>query len=68
VCSGDAVIDSMMAEYFEYDWTQRHIGFSSVSPTKAESLNGIQDKTHLIQAIQNLIPTRPEIGEFQCGR
>jgi len=55
----------MMAEYFEFDWKHRHIGLSSASPTKTESLNGIQDKSHLIQAVQNLIPTRPEIGEFQ---
>jgi hypothetical protein len=58
----------MMAEYFEFDWTHRHIDLSSVSMTKTESLNGIQDKSHLIQAVRNLIPTRPEIGEFQLGR
>lgn len=65
VCPGDSIIDCMMAEYFEFDWKHRHIGLSSASPTKTESLNGIQDKSHLIQAVQNLIPTRPEIGEFQ---
>jgi len=54
----------MMAEYFEFDWSVRHNGLPSASPTKTESLNGIQDKSHLIQAVQNLIPTRPEI-EFQ---
>lgn len=65
MCPGDAIIDCMMAEYFEYDWTHRHVGLSSASPTKIESFNGIQDKSQLIQAVQNLIPTRPEIGEFQ---
>jgi hypothetical protein len=65
MCPGDAIIDCMMAEYFECDWTHRHISLSSASPTKTESLNGIQDKSRLIQAVQNLIPTRPEIGEFQ---
>jgi hypothetical protein len=65
VCPGDAITDCMMAEFFEYDWTHRHISLASVSSTKTESLNGVQDKTHLIQAVQNLIPTRPEIGEFQ---
>jgi len=65
VCPGDAIIDCMMAEYSEFDWTPRHIHLSSASPTKTESLNGIQDKSHLIQAVKNLMPTRPEIGEFQ---
>ncbi|XP_021932783.1 clavesin-2-like isoform X3 [Zootermopsis nevadensis] len=54
----------MMAEYCEFEWSCRHIGMSDASPTKAESLNGIQDKSLTIQAVQNLIPTRPEI-EFQ---
>lgn len=54
----------MMAEYCEFEWSCRHIGMSDASPTKAESLNGIQDKSLTIQAVQNLIPTRPEIGEF----
>lgn len=65
VCSGDAIIDCMMAEYFEYDWAHRRIGLSSASPTKIESFNDVQDKSHLIQAVLNLIRTRPEIGEFQ---
>ena len=64
MCPGGAIIDCMMAEYFEFDWNLRHIGLSSASPTKTESLNGIPDKSHLIQAVHNLIPTRPEIGEF----
>lgn len=51
----------MMAEFFEFDWTHRNIGLSSASPTKTESLNSIPDKSHLIQALHNLIPTRPEI-------
>jgi hypothetical protein len=54
----------MMAEYCEFEWSRRHIGISDASPTKTESLNGIQDKSLLIQAVQNLIPTRPGVGEF----
>jgi hypothetical protein len=64
VCPGDAIIDCMMAEYCEYEWSCQRIGISDVSPTKTESLNGIQDKSLAIQAVRNLIPTRPEIGEF----
>jgi hypothetical protein len=58
----------MMAEYCEFDWSRRHIDISNVSASKAESLNGIQDKSLLIQAVQNLIPTRPEIGEFSIWK
>jgi hypothetical protein len=54
----------MMAEYCEFEWSCRHIGISDVSSTKTESLNGIQDKSLAIQAVRNLIPTRPEIGKF----
>jgi hypothetical protein len=61
---GGAIIDCMMAEYCEFEWSHRHIGISDASPTKTESLNGIQDKSLLIQAVRNLIPTRPGVGEF----
>jgi hypothetical protein len=64
VCPGDAVISCIMAEYCEFEWHHQHIGISDLSPTKTETLNGIQDKSLAIQAVRNLIPTRPEIGEF----
>jgi hypothetical protein len=67
VCTGDTVINRMMAEYCEFEWNHRHIDLSDVSSSKTEPLNGIQDKSLLIQAVRNLIPTRPEIGEFSTG-
>ncbi|PNF43482.1 Clavesin-2 [Cryptotermes secundus] len=54
----------MMAEYCEFEWSRRHIDILSASSSKAESLNGIEDKSLLIQAVRNLISSRPEI-EFQ---
>jgi hypothetical protein len=68
VCTGDPVIDHMMAEYCEFEWSRQHIDISNASSSKAESLNGIQDKSVLIQAVRNLIPTRPEIGEFSTWK
>jgi hypothetical protein len=64
VCAGDTVINHMMAEYCEFEWSRQHIDLSDVSSSKVESLNGIQDKPLLIQAVRNLIPTRPETGVF----
>lgn len=66
--TGDPIIDRMMAEYCEFEWSRRHIDVSSASSSKAESLNGIEDKSLLIQAVQNLIPTRPELGEFSIWK
>ncbi|PSN49537.1 hypothetical protein C0J52_04979 [Blattella germanica] len=49
-----------MAEYCEFDWNKR-VDTKIVSPTKTISLNGLQDKSPIIKAVRDLIPTRPEI-------